>query len=98
MRRADGACSGVVRLWYNGQPVDSGSARDAGSRVAATIDDQTRDLFQRTGLTLSETAGTARTFVDVPVTSTQACPNRLYTPFGAWKPALSGWKPALSGR
>lgn len=85
-----GHASGVVRLWYNGQPIDSGSgsARDAGSRVAAIIDDETLNLFLRTGLALSETAGTARTFVDVPVTSAQVCPDRPYTPFGTWSEAV----------
>ena len=83
-----GHASGVVRLWYNGQPIDGGSARDAGSRVAAIIDDETLSLFLRTGLALSETAGTARTFVDVPVTSAQACPDRSYTPFGTWTEAV----------
>jgi hypothetical protein len=76
--------SGTPRLWYNGQPIDSGSQRDAGTRVGATIADTTSEFFLRDGFVLSTTAGTARTFVDVPVDNKTPCPNRPFTPFGTW--------------
>ena len=37
--------SGPVRLWFNGAAIDSGARRDAGSRLHATIDDETVDLL-----------------------------------------------------
>ena len=39
--------SGTVRLWYNGQPVDSASGRDAGSHFEATIDGEELAFFLR---------------------------------------------------
>ena len=80
--------SGTVRLWYNGQKIDSGAARDAGSRFDATISGQTNDYFLRTGLALSKSAGSPRTSVDAFVNSAVSCaliPNgRPFTSFGTW--------------
>jgi len=56
--------SGTARLWYDGQPIDSGATRDAGSRFDATIGGINSDYFLRTGQLLSTAAGTSRTFVD----------------------------------
>ena len=79
--------SGTVRLWHNGQPVDAGTSRerDAGSRVAVTVDGHARERFLRTWPTLSETAGSARTFGDTLVDSKEACPDRPYAEIGTWK-------------
>ena len=76
--------SGTPRLWYNGQPIDSGSQRDAGTRFGATIANTTSEFFLRDGFALSTTAGTAKKFVDVPVDNKTPCPNRPFTPFGTW--------------
>jgi uncharacterized protein (TIGR03067 family) len=76
-----------VRLWYNGDAVDAGAARDAGSRLDATIGGVTRDVFLRTGAALSETAGVARTFVARAVNSAAACPARPFSPIGTWTTA-----------
>jgi hypothetical protein len=83
-----GHASGTVRLWYNGPAIDMGSTRNAGSRFDATIDGVSTDYFLRTGLALSETAGTVQMFVDAAVNSSQPCPGRLYTPFGTWSLTL----------
>jgi hypothetical protein len=83
--------SGAPRLWFGGQPVDSGTrqgARDAGTRFAATIDGTAAQYFLREHLALSQTAGSARLFVDAAVNSAAACPNRPFTPFGAWSLVL----------
>ena len=42
-----GINTGTAQLWYNGKPVDSGTGRDAGSRVGATAAGQTAYLFLR---------------------------------------------------
>jgi hypothetical protein len=76
--------SGTVRLWYNGAAIDTGSARNAGSRFDATIDGVSTDYFLRTGAALDEMAGTAQTFVDAAVNSAQPCPARPFISFGAW--------------
>lgn len=80
--------SGTPRLWYNGQPIDSGSARDAGSRFDATIGSDTKDYFLRSGFALSPTAGTSRTFIGVFVNSSAPCPARPFTSFGTWSLTL----------
>jgi hypothetical protein len=80
--------SGTVRLWYDGQPVDSGSGRDAGSRFDATIDGEEREFFLRSGFSLSEEAGTSRVSVDAAVDSAAACPDRPYTLLGTWSLSL----------
>jgi hypothetical protein len=82
-----GHASGTVRLWYDGQKVDSGPTRDAGSRFDATIGGQTDDYFLRTGLSLSKSAGSLRTSVDQFVNSAVACTSpggRPFTSFGTW--------------
>ncbi|MGH7552538.1 MAG: hypothetical protein ACREMQ_05875, partial [Longimicrobiales bacterium] len=76
--------SGSVRFWYNGQPIDSGPGRDAGSRLLTTIGLVSADYFVRGGLTLETSAGTARQFVDVRVNSAAACPDRPFVPFATW--------------
>jgi hypothetical protein len=74
-----------VRLWYNGQLVDNGATRDAGSRFGATIGDSpATNYFLRTGLALSRTAGTSKQSSDVAVDSKEPCPARTFKPFGTW--------------
>jgi putative spermidine/putrescine transport system permease protein len=63
---AGGHASGVTRLWYNGQPTDSGAKRDAGSRLDAVSDLVTVDHFLRKGFVLSKTSGTSRQAIGVP--------------------------------
>jgi len=76
--------SSVARLWYNGQPIDGGKARDAGSRFDATIGGTNRNYFLRPAFALATTAGSARQFIDVPVNDASACPGRAFMPFGTW--------------
>jgi len=80
--------SGAARLWYNGQPVDSGAGRDAGSRFGATIGGTTSDEFLRSGFALSTTAGSSRTSADAFVNSSAPCPARPFTSFGTWSRTL----------
>src|SRR5262249_3126633 len=40
--------TGTAREWYNGQAIDSGSTRDAGSRLRFTLAGTTSDYFLRT--------------------------------------------------
>ncbi len=80
--------SGTVRLWYNGQPVDSGTTRDAGSRFDATIGGVASDYFLRNGLALDTTAGSSRLSADAPVDSKVACPGRPFTVIATWSTAL----------
>jgi probable HAF family extracellular repeat protein len=77
-----GKNSGSARLWYNGQPIDGGATRDAGSRFHATIDiDQpSQDYFLREGSTLSTTAGTSRLFVNTAA-GAKCSP---FASFGSW--------------
>ena len=79
-----GPASGTVREWYNGAAVDSGSRRDAGSRVAATIGGEAVDLFQRSPFLLLPNDGNARSSVDAAVNSSSPCPARPFVPFGVW--------------
>jgi hypothetical protein len=83
-----GHAAGTVAFWYNGRAVDSGSTRDAGSRVAATVGAVAGAFFMHPGLALSDTAATARTSINVPLTSAQPCPGRAFTPVGTWAGAL----------
>jgi uncharacterized repeat protein (TIGR01451 family) len=76
--------SSVARLWYNGQAIDTGKSKDAGSRFDATISGTNSNYFLRTGSALATTAGNARQFIDVAVNDSTACPARAFTPFGAW--------------
>jgi hypothetical protein len=79
-----GHLSGTVRLWYNGQSVDTGAGRDAGSRFAINIGSRTTNDFLRESFKLSPTAGSSRLFIDRFVDSSAACPGRPFTPFGTW--------------
>ena len=83
-----GHAAGTVAFWYNGRSVDSGSTRDAGSRVAATVGGVAGMLFLRSGLALNATAGAARTSTNVALNSAQVCPGRTFTPIGTWTGAL----------
>jgi hypothetical protein len=73
-----GKITGRARLWYNGKKIDSGTARDAGSR----IDDPSGSTlyFLRLNSLLSTSQGTSRTFVDVALSS--KCGQ--YQSFGIW--------------
>jgi hypothetical protein len=79
-----GRNSGTVREWYNGKAVDSGSLRDAGSRVVGTLGGQARELFQRRLFILLPDDGDVRTPVDAGVNSSVSCPARPYAPLGVW--------------
>lgn len=72
--------SGTARLWYNGQPIDSGTARDAGSRFDATIGGTDADEFLRGGLALDTTAGTSKLSIDVGAGSKCSA----FKDFGTW--------------
>jgi hypothetical protein len=76
--------AGHVLLWYNGQPIDAGSARDAGSRIDATIAGFSRTEFLRPSFNLSTTAGSSRISIDTLVKTDVPCPGRPFTPFGVW--------------
>jgi hypothetical protein len=79
-----GKNSGRARLWYNGQPIDTGATRDAGSRFDATIGGSNSDYFLRTGFALSTTAGAAKTTIDVQA-GAKCGP---YVSFGTWSETL----------
>ena len=79
-----GHSSGTARLWYNGQPIDSGAGRAAGTRFDATIAGSTSDYFARDGFALSATAGSSALFVDRSVNSGAPCPSRPFAEFGSW--------------
>jgi hypothetical protein len=79
-----GHASGIARLWYNGQPVDSGAKRDAGSRFDAIGGGATVTHFLRGGFSLSTVPGTSRQSVDVSVDTKQPCPDRPFKAFGTW--------------
>jgi hypothetical protein len=87
---ARNACSGSTkntgraRLWYNGQPIDSGATRDAGSRFDATIGGSNTNYYLRTGSALSTTAGSAKTTQDVLV-GAKCGP---FVSFGTWSITL----------
>jgi hypothetical protein len=76
--------SGTVREWYNGQAIDGGPSRDAGSRVVATLGGENAELFQRPQFVLLTNDGSARASVDVSVNGSVSCPARPYTQFGVW--------------
>jgi hypothetical protein len=79
-----GPRAGIVREWYNGQAIDSGSARDAGSRIGVTFGGQAGELFQRPMFLLLPNDGDDRLSADAEVTSSAPCPARPYIPFGVW--------------
>ena len=76
--------SGTARLWYNGQPIDSGATRDAGSRFDATINGSSSDYFLRTGGVLITTAGSSKTFSNAAV-GAKCGP---FVSFGTWSTTL----------
>jgi hypothetical protein len=76
--------SGSARLWYDGQPIDTGATRDAGSRFDATIGGANSDYYLRSGSALSTTPGTSRTFVDKAAGS-KCGP---FVSFGTWSTTL----------
>jgi hypothetical protein len=80
----NGHNSGSPRLWYSGQPVDTGNAHDAGTRVSATVGGSSASYFPLASGALSTTAGTARVYTDVYVTNATPCPSRPFSPFGTW--------------
>jgi hypothetical protein len=79
-----GRSSGKARLWYNGRAIDSGPAKDAGSRFDATIGESSRDYFLRKGFLLRTTAASSRTSIETQV-GTRCGPFR---PFGTWSTSL----------
>jgi hypothetical protein len=79
-----GHTSGSPALWYNGQPIDAGLTRDAGSRFDATIGGSTDDYFLRLAFALEKTPGNARTSIGILVNSLAACPARPFTSWGTW--------------
>jgi DNA/RNA non-specific endonuclease len=81
---SSGRNSGTVREWYNGQPVDTGAAGDAGSRIRITLGGTTSDYFLRNAFALSTSAGSSRQSVDADVNGQTACPARPFVPFGIW--------------
>ena len=76
--------SGVARLWYNGQPTDTGAKRNAGSRLDAVDTLVTFGHFLRGGFALNTTAGTSRQSIDLRVDTKQTCPDRPFKSFGIW--------------
>ncbi len=82
--------SGAVRLWYNGQPNDTGSSKDAGSRFDATIGGVNHNYYLRNNFDLSTTAGASKLSADATVDSKAPCtdgisaPDRPYTALGTW--------------
>ena len=72
-----------MRLWYNGPAIDTGVNWYAGSRLEAKLDPVAMSEL-RAGFALSERAVAARTFQDVTVNNSQACPARQFTPFVSW--------------
>lgn len=81
--------SGTVRLWYNGQAVDAGTGRDAGSRVDFAIGGQNETDYLRSGFALSDTAGSSRQASDVVVNSAAVCPDRPYSTIATWSRLVS---------
>jgi hypothetical protein len=76
--------SGGVRHWFNGQPLDSGAGRDAGSRIQLTIGGTTSDYFLRNAFGISTSAGASRLSVDATVNTSVACDARPYAVLGTW--------------
>jgi hypothetical protein len=76
--------SGTAREWFNGQPIDSGPGRDAGSRVRFTLAGTTSDYFLLSSFGLATTPATVRASVDAIVDSSASCPARPYSMMGVW--------------
>ncbi len=79
--------SGELRFWFNGQPIDAGSTRDAGSRFGIVGTGET-SYFLRSGAQLSTTAASARQYIDLSISSAVACPARPYSVAGSWSVVL----------
>jgi outer membrane protein assembly factor BamB len=79
-----GHASGIARLWYNGVAIDTGKKRDTASRFGATIGEADVTYYLRAGWALATTPGASRLWVNRPVNSVAACPDRPYAPFGTW--------------
>ena len=79
-----GPNAGTVREWYNGEAIDSGSHRDAGSRIGGTIGGQAGELFQRPMFLLLPNDGNVRLSVDAAVNSSVSCPARPVCPVRRW--------------
>lgn len=79
-----GHATGTARLWYNGKPIDSGAARDAGTRFTATIEAEEVTFNLRSGLSLDESPGASRLPIDLALNSKEPCPQRQFIPFGTW--------------
>jgi hypothetical protein len=75
-----GKNSGTARLWYNGQKVDSGPNRDAGTRFDATIRGVNHDYFLRGSAALSTTAGASQLTID----KAAGAPCSAFVSFGSW--------------
>jgi hypothetical protein len=71
--------AGTVRLWYNGQAVDSSAGRDA------TIGGSRSDYFARDLFALSAAPGTSKLFVEKILDSSAPCPARPSTELGTWR-------------
>jgi len=76
--------SGTARLWYNGQPIDTGATRDAGTRFDATIGGNNSYYYLRTGFALDTAAGSAKTSQDALVIG-KCGP---FVSFGIWTTTL----------
>ncbi len=76
--------NGRARLWYNGQPIDSGAGRDAGSRFDASVVGSPHDYFLRSSFTLDTTPGSSRTSADVSA-GVKCGP---FQSFGTWSEIL----------
>ena len=79
-----GHTSGTVRFWYDGKDVDTGSARDAGSRFDLTKNGNNTIFYLRNNFELQTVPGSSRKFIDKFVNSAAACPARPYTEIGTW--------------
>ena len=79
-----GHTSGTARFWYGGANIDSGSSRDAGSRVDIAVDGATSTYDVLAFDRLYTTPGASRRYTDVKVNSGAACPSRPFTSFGTW--------------
>jgi endonuclease G len=80
--------SGRVRAWFNGQPVDGGPTRDAGTRLQVTVGGQTRDLFLRPLFLIGTAPGNVRLPVDQLVGSLLPCSVRPYLVLGVWRASV----------
>ena len=82
-----GHFTGTVRLWFNGQNIDGGPTRDAGTRVTLTKNGAGAEYFLKTGFVLNLGAGLPRTSLDQFVNSAVSCgapAGRPFTSFGTW--------------